>query len=234
MRAGQHEVQQQSDEMKAGQKKRSFDYDIDDHYEGRLRSRGNGNIAKDTNGHSDGSRTVSVEAEETSITANAIDEASDTPESVEQNNTDLSNEPAREAANEPTNEPSTSENDKENNQKKRKRKVYLKDEYGNLIKAGMQVVRRDRIEIKENGKWEPATVIDRAGKRKGPYEGWFNVELDNGYVFNEDLNRREIRILDDDSDPKRTRTEDEEALWIVTPDNGNTITDNLNNRQNYE
>ena len=231
IKAGQQEIQQHGEEMKAGQKKRLFDYDNDDHYGRRLRSKGNGNLIKDINGHSDGSGTVSADVEETSKTANTIDEASDTLESIEQNNSDSSNEPTIETSNEPTNAPPISENDKDNNQKKRKRKVYLKDEYGNLIKAGMQVVRRDRIEIRENGKWEPATVIDRAGKRKGPYEGWFNVELDNGYVFNEDLNRREVRILDDDSDPKRTRTEDEEALWIVTLDNGNTITDNLNNRQ---
>ena len=119
----------------------------------------------------------------------------------------------------------------ESAQRKRKRKVYQKDEYGTLVRAGMQVVRKDRIEIKENGKWEPATVIDRAGKRNGPYEGWFNVQLDNGFVFNDNLNEREVRIVDDDSDPKRTRTEEEQACWTVLLDTGVTITDNLNNRE---
>ena len=123
------------------------------------------------------------------------------------------------------------EGESTNSQRKRKRKVYTKDDYGNLINAGMQVVRRDRIEIKEKGKWEPATVIDRAGKRKGPYEGWFNIQLDSGRVFNDDLNNREIRIFDEDSDPKRTRTENEEALWTIALDNGVIIEDNLNMRQ---
>jgi hypothetical protein len=86
---------------------------------------------------------------------------------------------------------------KEKPKRAKAHKTYQKDDTGALINAGQQLVSNNRIEIKENGNWEKATVISRAGTAKGKYDGWFNVKLDNGKIFNDNLDKREVRCIEE-------------------------------------
>ena len=53
--------------------------------------------------------------------------------------------------------------------------------------------RNQRIEYKEDGKWERGVIIGYAGKRVGKYKHWYNVQLDNGKIFPADFEQQEVR-----------------------------------------
>ena len=53
--------------------------------------------------------------------------------------------------------------------------------------------KNDRIEILENGKWEKGIVLGHGGKVGGKHAGWYNIQLDNGQVFHDEMSKREIR-----------------------------------------
>ena len=73
----------------------------------------------------------------------------------------------------------------------------------------------ERIEIKLDGKWEPATVLLRGGKAAGKYPTWYNFKLDNGQMFNDDANNWEYRKLSEEDDT--TNWAHEEVLAVLVP-----------------
>ena len=66
--------------------------------------------------------------------------------------------------------------------------------------------RNQRIEYKQNGKWERGIVIGQAGKRDGKYKHWYNVQLDNGQEFSADFAEQQVRA--------ETDTANEDALTM--------------------
>ena len=65
---------------------------------------------------------------------------------------------------------------------------------------------KDRIEIKENNRWESGIVVNKAGKATGKYPNWYNIKLDNGKEFSTDIKHRDIRKL---------TTEQAMATWVT-------------------
>ena len=61
-----------------------------------------------------------------------------------------------------------------------------------------------RIEYKDNGKWERGIIIGQAGKKAGKYKHWYNVKLDTGRQFSADFAQQEVR--------PETNEQEEEAL----------------------
>ena len=53
--------------------------------------------------------------------------------------------------------------------------------------------RNQRIEYRNNGKWERGVILGQAGKRDGKYKHWYNVKLDNGQQFSADFEKQEVR-----------------------------------------
>lgn len=115
--------------------------------------------------------------------------------------------------------------EKERKGRKRK-KLHQKpipelNEDGTIKNAADILKRYDRIEIMENGKWEKGTVLGHGGKVGGKHSGWYNIQLDNGNVFHDEMSRREVRYETDDTDQ---REEDEdEILLVVKLDTGKII-----------
>ncbi len=89
------------------------------------------------------------------------------------------------------------------------------NEDGTLKNAVQVLKKNDRIEIFEKGKWEKGTILGHAGKVGGKHGGWYNFQLDNGQVFNDEASRREIRYTEQE--------EDEEVLFTIKLDIGKTI-----------
>ena len=50
-----------------------------------------------------------------------------------------------------------------------------------------------RIEFKDQGKWERGIVIGQAGKKSGKYKHFYNVKLDSGKEFSADFAKSEVR-----------------------------------------
>lgn len=73
----------------------------------------------------------------------------------------------------------------------------------------------ERIEIKFDGKWEPATVLQRGSKAGGKFPTWYNFQLDNGQVFNDDAHNWEYRKITGEDDA--TNWAHEEVLAVLVP-----------------
>ena len=84
------------------------------------------------------------------------------------------------------------------------------NEDGTLKNAANILKKNDRIEILEKGKWEKGTVLGRGGKATGQYSGWYNLKLDNGQVFHDEVTEREIRYEKDYND-----IEEEEIIMLT-------------------
>ena len=99
---------------------------------------------------------------------------------------------------------------------------------GTIKNAASVLKRNDRIEILENGKWEKGIVLGHGGKVGGKHSGWYNVQLDNGDVFHDEMSRREIRY-----EQEHIEGEDEEEVLItIQLDCGKKISfKNLDNRK---
>ena len=79
-----------------------------------------------------------------------------------------------------------------------------------------------RIEFKDNGKWERGIVLGQAGKKVGKYKHWYNVQLDSGKQFSADFARQEVR--------KETQptVEEQEESYDIRLDNGKEVTAEAN------
>ena len=122
------------------------------------------------------------------------------------------------------------DNNTENRQKGRKRKKTNQKpvpEYNDdgTIKNASILKKNDRIEIMENGKWEKGTILGRGGKATGMYNGWYNLQLDNGQVFNGEMSERQIRYENDSQEEMEPEEEEyEEAIMLtIKLDYGKTI-----------
>ena len=62
-----------------------------------------------------------------------------------------------------------------------------------------------RIEYKQNGKWERGVIIGTAGKKAGRYKHWYNIQLDSGEKFSANFEKQEVR-------PETQEEVDESAL----------------------
>ncbi len=103
----------------------------------------------------------------------------------------------------------------------KRRKVSQKpspsfNEDGTLQNASNVLKRNDRIEIFEKGKWEKGKILSHGGKVGGRNAGWFNIELDNGEVFHDEVSKRDIRY---EYNTDQT-AEEEEVLTVIKLDNG--------------
>ena len=90
---------------------------------------------------------------------------------------------------------------------------------GTLQNASNVLKRNDRIEILEKGKWEKGKILSHGGKIGGRNAGWFNIELDNGEVFHDEVSKREIRY-ENNTD---LIAEEEEVLTVIKLDNGRNM-----------
>ena len=111
--------------------------------------------------------------------------------------------------------------DKENQTGRKRKKTLQKptpelNEDGTITNAATVLKKNDRIEIFENGKWEKGIVLGHGGKIGGKHAGWYNIQLDNGQVFHDEMSRREVRY-------EKEEVEDEEILLTMKLDNGKTI-----------
>ena len=95
------------------------------------------------------------------------------------------------------------------------------NEDGTIRNAADILKRYDRIEIMENGKWEKGTVLGHGGKVGGKHSGWYNIQLDNGNVFHDEMSRREVRYEKDETD--QIEEEEDEILLIVRLDAGKIV-----------
>ena len=113
------------------------------------------------------------------------------------------------------------------NKGKKRRKVNqnpipeLNDD-GTLRNAAQVLKKNDRIEILEKGKWEKGIILGHAGKVGGVNAGWFNIKLDNGQVFNDKIERRDIKHTREGGD-NHEDSEEDEILLVMKLDNGKTI-----------
>ncbi len=111
------------------------------------------------------------------------------------------------------------------NSKPRKRKkanqkpTPLFNEDGTLQNAKHVLKRNDRIEILEKGKWEKGKILSHGGKVGGRNAGWFNIELDNGEVFHDEVTNRDIKYENDNDQGM----DDEEILTVIKLDNGKNL-----------
>ncbi len=120
-----------------------------------------------------------------------------------------------------------SENVRESNRKGRKRrKVNQKptpeiNEDGTIRNAAAILKRNDRIEIFENGKWEKGIILGHGGKVGGKHSGWYNIQLDNGQTFHDEVSRREIRY--EENQETDNIEEDEDVMLTIKLDDGRTL-----------
>ena len=131
--------------------------------------------------------------------------------------------------NEQVTEDKTSEKDStkiplHNSKGRKRRKVSQKptpcfNEDGTLQNAMNVLKRNDRIEILEKGKWEKGKILSHGGKVGGRNAGWFNIELDNGEVFHDEVANRDIRY---ETEAEQT-VEDDEVLTVIKLDNGKSL-----------
>ena len=84
------------------------------------------------------------------------------------------------------------------------------NEDGTIQNAAHVLKRNDRIEILEKGKWESGIVLGHGGKVGGKYAGWYNLKLDNGQVFYDEMSNRQVKYL-----PETQDESDEEEVFIA-------------------
>ena len=60
-------------------------------------------------------------------------------------------------------------------------------------KSPEKFCKHQRIELKDNGRWERGVVLGQAGKKVGKYKHWYNVQLDSGKKFSADFAQQEVR-----------------------------------------
>ena len=85
--------------------------------------------------------------------------------------------------------------------------------------------KNQRIEFKDNGKWERGVVLGQAGKKVGKYKHWYNVKLDSGKQFSADFAQQEVRKEQIDSeDTMATWTQGNNTGVDIRLDNGKVIT----------
>ena len=122
------------------------------------------------------------------------------------------------------NDEETANNRQTKNKGRKRRKASQKptpefNEDGTITNAAVILKRNDRIEILENGKWEKGTILGHGGKVGGKHSGWYNIRLDNGQVFHEEMSEREVRFengnLDEDTE--------EEVLLTIKLDTGKKL-----------
>ena len=53
--------------------------------------------------------------------------------------------------------------------------------------------RNQRIEYKDNGKWERGVILGLAGKRVGKHKHWYNLKLDDGREFAANFSKQQVR-----------------------------------------
>ncbi len=127
---------------------------------------------------------------------------------------------------------------KEENKNKEKEKIPLRNmrglkrrknsqkptptfnEDGTLQNAKYVLKRNDRIEILEKGKWEKGKILSHGGKVGGRNAGWFNIELDNGEVFHDEVSNRDIKY---ETNNDQVETEDVEVMTVIKLDNGRNL-----------
>ena len=114
--------------------------------------------------------------------------------------------------------------------KKRKkvnqRPIPAFNEDGTIQNASQVLKRKDRIEILEDGKWEKGSILSHGGKVGGRNAGWFNIELDNGHVFHDEVSNRQIRYEEEDVQ------EEDEVLFIIKLDSGKKLeVEKINDRK---
>jgi hypothetical protein len=102
------------------------------------------------------------------------------------------------------------------------------NEDGTLQNAKHVLKRNDRIEILEKGKWEKGKILSHGGKVGGRNAGWFNIELDNGEVFHDEVSKRDIRY----EGTNEQMIDEEEVLTVIKLDNGKSLKiQNINERK---
>ena len=111
------------------------------------------------------------------------------------------------------------------NKGKKRRKVSQKpapeiNEDGTIKNAAAILKRNDRIEILENGKWEKGIILGHGGKVGGKHAGWYNIQLDNGNVFHDEVSKRDIRY---ETPETEENVEDEEVMLNIRLDTGKTL-----------
>ena len=92
---------------------------------------------------------------------------------------------------------------------------------GTLKNAVNVLKRNDRIEILDKGKWEKGIILGHGGKVTGKHAGWFNLQLDDGRQFGEELSTREVRY---ENNPTEDDTEESEVFLTIQLDSGKTLT----------
>ena len=132
-----------------------------------------------------------------------------------------------------------SRTDKESGQSNKKgrkrRKINQKpapeiNEDGTIKNAATILKRNDRIEILENGKWEKGIIPGHGGKVGGKHSGWYNIQLDNGQTFHDEVSRRNIRY--ENTDDTENNEESEEVMMSIRLDTGKTIkVEDINDRR---
>ena len=94
------------------------------------------------------------------------------------------------------------------------------NEDGTIKNAAQVLKRNDRIEIYENGKWEKGIVLGHGGKVGGKHSGWYNIQLDNGEVFHDEMSKRDIRY---EGNEDQNEQEEEDVLVNIKLDCGKMI-----------
>ena len=118
------------------------------------------------------------------------------------------------------------ENNEDSRQKGRKRKKTNQrptpemNDDGTIKNAARILKRNDRIEILDNGKWEKGIILSHAGKTGGIHSGWYNIRLDNGEVFHDEVSKRDIRYENVENPEDQ---EDEEVLLTIRLDSGKKL-----------
>ena len=148
-----------------------------------------------------------------------VEETPECPENTENPQIVESNENAENVIQENTEDGRT--------QARKRKKVNQKPtpEYnddGTIKNASNVLKKNDRIEILENGKWEKGTVLGHAGKVSGKHRDWYNIQLDNGQVFPEEISKREVRY----ENMPNEEDQEEEVLLSIKLDCGKIITIN--------
>ena len=105
---------------------------------------------------------------------------------------------------------------------RKRRKTNLKptpelNEDGTLKNAAQVLKRHDRIEIRDNGKWEKGVILGHGGKVTGKHAGWYNFKLNNGQVFHDRAINRDIRL------DNAEEAEEDEVFFTIKLDLGKTI-----------
>ncbi len=105
---------------------------------------------------------------------------------------------------------------------RKRKKTYQKpepdiNEDGTIANAAEVLKKNDRIEIFENGKWEKGIVLGHGGKVGGKHAGWYNIQLDNGQVFHDEMSRRDVKF------DNNQEGDDDEVMITIMLDLGKTI-----------